>query len=342
MAKKDHTLGKLLALTTVAAAVGGVCYIFRDQIRESAIYQKSTNTLLGLLKKLPGKSDNQENNSFSFKSENDDFSDCIFPDKKNGREYTSISINAKEDPEETNPSDVTDETVQDVTPVETISQQVTNNSIDDMVSPTQDIAPVETVSEQTTDNDSDDSLSPALDTAPVETASEQTTDNNPDDSLSPALDAAPVETVSEQVTDNNPDDTVSPTQDIAPVDAVSEQITNSNPEDALNPTQDITPNNIVQEEAASDSSEETSDSLQDDSSDKTAEDMTEIFSDEAIPIITFGGSFGIPTSTPEPATTPIWTTPDSNVETVSAYENEGLSDVSEDPDVLEEQDRLDF
>lgn len=55
---------------------------------------------------------------------------------------------------------------------------------------------------------------------------------------------------------------------------------------------------------------------------KTA-DMTEIFPDDSIPTINFSNTFSKP-------------------EEVSGYENEGLSDVSEDPDVLEEQDKLDF
>jgi hypothetical protein len=67
------------------------------------------------------------------------------------------------------------------------------------------------------------------------------------------------------------------------------------------------------------------------------EDEKETPVEDSIPTITFGNSF---------SSTHI-VTEDSSKENAAAaqvtgYENEGLSDVSEDPDVLEEQDKLDF
>ena len=76
-------------------------------------------------------------------------------------------------------------------------------------------------------------------------------------------------------------------------------------------------------------------------SDTVAEDMKEIFPDESIPTISFGTDF----STSSSSEAPVFNATDdssSESEEVIAYENEGLSDVSEDPDVLEEQDKLDF
>lgn len=97
MAKKNHTLGKVLALTTTIAAIGGACYIFRDKIRESAIYQKSADKLSGLFGK---KSDDfVDDDDFFFDDEDDSFvDDALFSeDSNNDREYTSIAINAKDE-----------------------------------------------------------------------------------------------------------------------------------------------------------------------------------------------------------------------------------------------------
>lgn len=97
MAKKDHTLGKVLALTTTIAAIGGACYIFRDKIRESAIYQKSADKLSGLFGK---KSDDFiDDDDFFFDDEDDSFADdtLFSEDSNNDREYTSIAINSKDE-----------------------------------------------------------------------------------------------------------------------------------------------------------------------------------------------------------------------------------------------------
>lgn len=99
MAKKNHTLGKLFALTTTAAAIGGVCYVFRDQIKQSSVYKKSTECLSTLFEKVSNKFC-QDEDDFSFDDEEDDdtaFDDIFSEDAKKNREYTSITINQKED-----------------------------------------------------------------------------------------------------------------------------------------------------------------------------------------------------------------------------------------------------
>ncbi|MCM1499780.1 MAG: hypothetical protein NC124_15060 [Clostridium sp.] len=343
MAKKDHTLGKLLALTTVAAAVGGVCYIFRDQIRESSIYRKSTNTLLGLLQKLPGQNNNQENNNFSLKSEEDDFSDCIFPDKKNVREYTPIHFNAKEEAEEVDTQDIHNETGVAADSSTTNVSDEAEAAADNTVANAFDEA--EAATDNTVANASDEAEAAADNTVAnafgeAEAAADSSPVNTFEETGSSVQDTAFVDTAPEQTATDYTDN---------PIDSVeTANADNPAPEEiSSEETNDTAPEEIPPEETngtlQSNSPEEASPAQESDSNpEPTGENMTEIFSDETIPIITFGGSFGIPTSTPEPATTPTWTSANSNEETVSAYENEGLSDVSEDPDVLEEQDRLDF
>lgn len=99
MAKKNHTLGKLFAFTTTVAAIGGVCYVFRDQIKQSSIYKKSTECLSKLFEKVSDKFC-QDEDDFSFDDEKEDdaaFDDMFSEDAKKNREYTSITINQKED-----------------------------------------------------------------------------------------------------------------------------------------------------------------------------------------------------------------------------------------------------
>ena len=90
-----NKFGKFLAFTTTVAAVGTTCYIFRDKIKESTLYQKTINALAALL-----------NTEEDFAEEafflDDDFEkedeSSIFSEDNKGREYTSITINAKENP----------------------------------------------------------------------------------------------------------------------------------------------------------------------------------------------------------------------------------------------------
>lgn len=99
MAKKNHTLGKLFALTTTAAAISGVCYIFRDQIKQSSIYKKSTECFSKLFEKVSDKFC-QDEDDFFFDDDEDDadtFDDIFSEDNKKSREYTSITINQNEE-----------------------------------------------------------------------------------------------------------------------------------------------------------------------------------------------------------------------------------------------------
>lgn len=104
MGKKNSTFGKLLAFTTTVAAIGGACYIFRDQIKESSIYQKASDKFNGLRNKMNDKYTNEDDDFFFDDDFEDDFEDDVFTDDaKKNREYTSITINPKEEDEAPSP-----------------------------------------------------------------------------------------------------------------------------------------------------------------------------------------------------------------------------------------------
>lgn len=261
MAKKNHTFGKVLALTTAVAAIGGACYIFRDQIKESNIYKKSSDKFSKLFGNLTDKLCNEEENFF-FDDDDDDFpSGNIFSDNaKNGREYTSITINSKEE---------TNDTKEEGTSARSDDTKETDSS-----------AALEMNKEYATPAVSDDTTE-----EDIPTVSDSTTEED-----IPAVSDSTIE------------------EDIPAV-----------------------PDSTIEEDipAVSDNTK--------------SEDMKEIFPEDTIPTITFGNGFSTPSSIPEPPTSDFKNAiSDEAEEKISAYENEGLSDVSEDPDVLEEQDKLDF
>ena len=252
MAKNNHTLGKILALTTTVAAIGGACYIFRDKIRQSAIYKKSADKLSGLFGK--GSDDFMDDDDFFFDDEDNIFTeeDLSSESSQSNREYTSISINSKQEEEMPYSSPLPDE------------------------------EPKDTATE--------DSTAPAWETNPSTSEENDTT-----------------------ATEEN-------------VSAIAEE----------NSTLTFEENTSSEKENDLLATEETTDT------EESLEEVTEIFADETIPTISFGG-FGTPASTPEPPTTSDSDSfKEETEETGTGYENEGLSDVSEDPDVLEEQDKLDF
>ena len=63
MAKKSF--GKFIAFTTAVTAIGGVCYIYRDKIKESSIYQSITGKIADWMDK------DLEQDDFNF--DDDDF-----------------------------------------------------------------------------------------------------------------------------------------------------------------------------------------------------------------------------------------------------------------------------
>lgn len=221
MAKKNHTLGKFLAFTTTVAAIGGTCYIFRDQIKQSTIYQKSAECFSKLFGKVSDTFCKEEDDDFFFDDDDEDEKDTSFnnifsEDAKKNREYTSITINPKD-----------------------------NENAADTVSVTEESTPHEEFSDNKTE----------------------------------AIES--------------------------PLDSSMEQ------------KEEVFANDDLKE---------------------TKEDMKEIFSDDSIPTITFGNNYSTSDSHSTESTSNIT----EEAKTVTAYENEGLSDVSEDPDVLEEEDKLDY
>ena len=80
MGKNNSTFGKLLAFTTTVAAIGGACYIFRDQIKESSIYQKASDKFDELRKNMKNKHASDDEDFFFDDEFEDDFEDDVFTD----------------------------------------------------------------------------------------------------------------------------------------------------------------------------------------------------------------------------------------------------------------------
>lgn len=99
MAKNKHFFGKFLAFTATAAAVGGACYVFRDKIKNSPLYKATLDKACDLYDKWKYRDfDDDEDGFEDFAFDDDDSFDDVFSDEDKGsREYTSITINAKED-----------------------------------------------------------------------------------------------------------------------------------------------------------------------------------------------------------------------------------------------------
>jgi len=97
MAKKKNKFGKLLAFTTTAAAIGGTCYIFRDKIKQSPIYKTACSKFSDIFGNVSDKFCSDDTEDFFFDDEDDDFKDVFSENTEHGREYTSITINAKEE-----------------------------------------------------------------------------------------------------------------------------------------------------------------------------------------------------------------------------------------------------
>lgn len=102
MSNKKSFIGKLFTITTTAAAIGGVCYIYRDKIKESKFFKTSVNKLSNFMDQYSSKK-NYEDDDFYFDDEDEEFDNLFSESQKQNREYTSISINSTE--EETSPYD---------------------------------------------------------------------------------------------------------------------------------------------------------------------------------------------------------------------------------------------
>lgn len=110
---KKNSFGKFLAFTTTVATICGVCYVFRDQIRESSIYKKASEKFCDLRNKMNDKFTSEEDDFIFDDDFEDDFEDDVFAeDAKQNREYTSIIINPKED--EAPVSDAAKEVAEDI------------------------------------------------------------------------------------------------------------------------------------------------------------------------------------------------------------------------------------
>lgn len=90
MAKKKGALGKLLALTTTAAAIGGICYVFKDKIAESSLYKSASDKVGDIYGSVKNKFNSDDD--FLFDDWDDDFGDDLDDDFDNStREYTTLA-----------------------------------------------------------------------------------------------------------------------------------------------------------------------------------------------------------------------------------------------------------
>lgn len=99
MSNKKNSIGKLLAFATTVATIGGICYIFRDKIKENPIFQSSVDKVSKTFSKFTEDKKILEEDDFFFDDEDDDFDKIFSDNEKQNREYTSISINQKEEQE---------------------------------------------------------------------------------------------------------------------------------------------------------------------------------------------------------------------------------------------------
>lgn len=115
MAKKNGGFGKLIAFTTAVAAIGGVCYIFRDKIKDSSLFKSASGKAGDIYDSVKSKM-NKDDDLF-FDDWDDDFEDYddeiadVNSDNTVSREYTSISSvqnDSKEDDTFFNEVDSTD------------------------------------------------------------------------------------------------------------------------------------------------------------------------------------------------------------------------------------------
>lgn len=328
MEKKKHTFGKFLAFTTVAVAIGGTCYIFRDKIKQCGLYEKAADKLSSLKNNISGRLHKDDDFFFDdddFKEDDND----VFAGKEQNREYTSITINAK-DSEET-PSafpDFSKETGQTSEETE-ISGKA---AFDENTAPADESALVQNMAD-TSEAASDETPAPAMEAISTEaepqasepvfdTTQENTTEDTAADSsetfdFSPADEAAKMK---ESAREN---------EEITEITESSSNASVSSPANEASETKDTAPKNIEITEITEHGTEAAS---QENIWESAEEDF-----EEAIPTISFGNSYK-----PVGIVTDKVSKENTDAAEVTGYENEGLSDVSEDPDVLEEQDKLDF
>lgn len=138
-----NKLGKFLAFTTVAAAIGGICYAKRDKIKESEAYQKISDAL----SKLKRKDDDYDD--FDFEDDVfEDFDDSTMFNTvaKGSREYTSINITSADSEGETNESNKDE--------VETTAEEI-ETPVEETESPTEETeAPIEETEAPTEETES--------------------------------------------------------------------------------------------------------------------------------------------------------------------------------------------
>lgn len=98
MAKNKSFFNKIVTVTAAVAAVGGVCYVFRDKIKNSSLYKLTLDKLSNLYERQ-GDDFDEDFEDFSF-DDDDTFDEVFSEGEKSEREYTSITINAKEETQE--------------------------------------------------------------------------------------------------------------------------------------------------------------------------------------------------------------------------------------------------
>ena len=109
MAKKNSTLGKLIAFTTAVAAIGGVCYIFKDKIKENPMFKSASDKANDIFDSV--KSKINADDDFIFDDDFDNYDPTS--EEPVSREYTTLTSSAGSEntnipSETTNDNDVDD------------------------------------------------------------------------------------------------------------------------------------------------------------------------------------------------------------------------------------------
>ncbi len=159
-----NKFGKFIAFTTAITAIGGACYVYRDKIKESELFQTVVGKLAGFMDK--------DNESEDFVFDDDDFGDdTLFDDNaKNNREYTSITITSThtEDSEDTAEETTDIDTATDTDDTKETDTELKETVAEDVAAPTENA---------TTDSDTTDDTKEV----PESENAEQPSDSSLDD-----------------------------------------------------------------------------------------------------------------------------------------------------------------
>ena len=174
---KGGLLGKLLTAAACGAAIGGACYIFRDKIKESKIYEdlKIDDKLMTLKDLLTRDSEDEEDyfDEDEYIFETGDTASDMHNTEDAGRNYVSLNT-AETDHAEMQTGDADTASVADDTAVDTDSTADVNDAADaDNTTDADDTAATAVDADDTTDaHGADDMTDDQADAADTDAATE--------------------------------------------------------------------------------------------------------------------------------------------------------------------------